>query len=30
MDRSLTNEEVDVLQFKLREEVEKQLGVELR
>jgi len=30
MDRNLTNEEVDKLQFQLRDEVEKQLGCELR
>lgn len=30
MDRSLTNEEIDKLQFSLREQAEKQLTVELR
>lgn len=30
MDRSLTNEEVDVLQFRLRDMAVEQLGVELR
>ena len=30
MDRSLTNEEVDVLQFNVRDESVKKLGVELR
>lgn len=30
MDQSLTNEEVDVLQFKLRERLQGELGAELR
>jgi phenylalanyl-tRNA synthetase alpha chain len=30
MDRSLTNEEIDALQFKFRDELVKQFGVELR
>lgn len=30
MDRSLTNEEIDELQFKVRERTEKELAVELR
>lgn len=30
MDRSLTNEEVDEIQFQLREKVGPKLGVELR
>lgn len=30
MERSLTNEEVDKLQFQLREEVTKKMNVELR
>lgn len=30
MDRNLTNEEIDVIQFKLRDEVKNRLKVELR
>lgn len=30
MDRNLTNEEVDIMQFKLRDEVQSALGCELR